>query len=151
MTEPQVYLKNKVEEHSFGKYGVGRGCLKIPWRKTRVQHSGRFLLIELHCFFAWAIGGQGENLESGDAREIPLQGLSTSFKKRFSLFVFTHCVVKILWLKNDVSWFPCIFLRTGKVEHLFILLSLFALLPLWNDCAHPLNKLFCFFLSPTKL
>ena len=51
MAEPQVYLKNKVEEYSFGKYGVGRGCLKIPWRKTRVQLSGRFLLIEPHWFF----------------------------------------------------------------------------------------------------
>lgn len=152
ITEPQVYLKNKVEEQSFGKYGVGRACLKLRWRKARVQRSGSFLLIEHHWFsLVGLLAGQGENLESAGAREILLQGLATSFKKRFPLFVFTHCIAKILWLKNDVSWFMCIFLRTGKVEHLFILLSLFALLPLWKDCAHPLTMLFCFFLSPAKL
>ena len=73
--------------------GLGGAVWKFLGGKQEFSSVADSYWLSLTGFFAWAIGGQGENLESGGAREIPLQGLSTSFKKRFSLFVFTHCVV----------------------------------------------------------
>lgn len=94
ITEPQVYLKNKVEEQSFGKYRVGRACLRLRWRKARVQRIGSFLLVEHHWFHWLGYWLGKEKILRCCGAEIPLQGLATSFKKRFPLFVHT------LWPKS---------------------------------------------------
>lgn len=94
ITEPQVYLKNKVEEQSFGKYGVERGCLKLRWRKARVQHSGSFLLIEHHCFsLVGLLLGKEKILrvlvqERSHFRAWPLH------LKRGFLYLFSHTVLQ---------------------------------------------------------
>lgn len=94
MTEPQVYLKNKAEEHSFEKYGVGRACLRIHWRKARVQQSGSFLLTEHHCFSLVGLLLGKETIlrvpvqEGSHFRACPLH------LKRGFLYLFSHTVLQ---------------------------------------------------------